>query len=40
VTGIVMLDTSPVIRRQQREEREQRGEGAQPVDSAAEVQGV
>jgi hypothetical protein len=28
VTGIIMLDTSPVIRRHQREEREQRGDEA------------
>lgn len=35
VTGIVMLDTSPVIRRYQREEREQRDDGARSADSAA-----
>lgn len=35
VTGIVMLDTSPVIRRHQREERKQRGEAASPSATAS-----
>lgn len=34
VGGIVTLDTSPVIRRQQREERKQRGDGAPSSDRA------
>ncbi|MFY9809101.1 MAG: DMT family transporter [Pseudonocardiaceae bacterium] len=34
VSGIITLDTSPVIRRQQREERKQRGDGAPSGDRA------
>jgi drug/metabolite transporter (DMT)-like permease len=40
VTGIIMLDTSPLIRRQQREERKQRGDVASPSAAAAAGSGA